>query len=285
QREPSGQQAVCPARQPAQPHDDADAYREREPDEQPALPPGGVGQKAERGAHVVDARDVQYRQHRGELELAVMTGDVELGQLVRDHDERGQRQPPRDPEAPLLHRHANLRSSPGPSTLTTQRAQSSGCLGSTPTSARRCQQRTHFGWLLGMTSISTPSAWDCATSGSGASVSMTRAWLVISKKRNSSSRAPKRAACSGGAEIATSASSGAPIAPAVRSRSSSRATSALSAMNAGQSIGRLRSAPEGNSCQVFKNTDSLRSPGRNLHTSSAVKLRMGASQRTIASAT
>ena len=45
----------------------------------------------------------------------------------------------------VAHCHANLRSSPGPSTLTTQRAQSSGWRGSLPTSLRKCQQRTHFG--------------------------------------------------------------------------------------------------------------------------------------------
>jgi hypothetical protein len=42
--------------------------------------------------------------------------------------------------------------------LTTQRAQSSGWRGSLPTSLRKCQQRTHFGWVLGVTSIQTPSA-------------------------------------------------------------------------------------------------------------------------------
>ena len=114
---------------------------------------------------------------------------------------------------------------------------------------------------------------------------MTRAWLVISKKRNSSCSDPKRGAWEAVTNTDTSASSGAPIAPDDRSRSSSRATSALSAMNAGQSMVEARSAPAGNSCQVFNNTDSLRSPGRKLHASSAVKLKIGASQRTMASAT
>jgi len=77
------------------------------------------------------------------------------------------------------------------------------------------------------------------------SVSTTRAWLVISKNRNSSRSAWKRPACAAGAKIVTSASSGAPIAPAARNRSRSRATSALSAINAGQSIAGTRSVPTG----------------------------------------
>ena len=81
--------------------------------------------------------------------------------------------------------------------LTTQRAQSSGCRGSLPTSARKCQQRTHFCSVLGLTSIHTFSAWLGTAPVGGDSVSSTRAWLVISKKRSSSPSAPKRAACSG----------------------------------------------------------------------------------------
>jgi hypothetical protein len=59
--------------------------------------------------------------------------------------------------------------------LTTQRAQSSGCRGSLPTSLRKFQHLTHLGWELGLTSIHTFSAWLGTESGGGASDSITRA--------------------------------------------------------------------------------------------------------------
>src|SRR6185312_10030548 len=52
--------------------------------------------------------------------------------------------------------HMKRRTSPGPSMLLTQRPQSSGCFGFDPTSGRRCQQRTHFGSVVGFTAIQTP---------------------------------------------------------------------------------------------------------------------------------
>jgi len=50
-----------------------------------------------------------------------------------------------------LHAQAYRRRSPAPATFSTQRPQSSGCSGSAPTSARRCQQRTHLGCRVGVT--------------------------------------------------------------------------------------------------------------------------------------
>ena len=42
------------------------------------------------------------------------------------------------------------RSSPSPSILVTQRPQICGCVATAPTSARCCQQRTHFGLVVGV---------------------------------------------------------------------------------------------------------------------------------------
>src|ERR1700744_4102523 len=130
-----------------------------------------------------------------------MTADVELRQLI-NQDHHGRHEQPDD--APIALRdqrdvldgvHANLRSSPGPSTLTTQRAQSSGCRASLPTSGRFCQQRTHLGFELGFTSIHTFSAWLGTDSDRGASVATTLASLVISRNLKSLSSAPKCCAC------------------------------------------------------------------------------------------
>src|SRR6185312_3839623 len=96
---------------------------------------------------------------------------------------------------PIGSAHMNLRFSPGPSMLVTQRAQISGCFGSDPTSGRRCQQRTHFGSAVGFTAIQTPPRPELvagAASGGGApSTRWTRAWDVMKKKRSSSPRALK----------------------------------------------------------------------------------------------
>ena len=81
----------------------------------------------------------------------------------------------------------------------------------------------------------------------------------------------------------TSASSGAPISPAARKRSSSPATCVRKPINASQSMPSTGIA--GKRCQVAWNTEASRAPGRNPQISSAVNERMGASQRVIASAT
>ncbi len=53
--------------------------------------------------------------------------------------------------------HQNhFRSSPGPSTLLTQRPQISGCSACAPTSARWCQQRMHFGLALTTADTASP---------------------------------------------------------------------------------------------------------------------------------
>ncbi len=121
-----------------------------------------------------------------------------------------------------------------------------GACGSLPTSARRCQQRTHFGWVLaerrGSKRLRRSSA---PRPRPGRRFRCTRAWLVISRKRSSSARAAKARSLGRGREDGRPPPrSGAPICPAVRSRSSSRATSVLSAMKACQSMSEPRSAPD-----------------------------------------
>ncbi len=56
-------------------------------------------------------------------------------------------------------------------------------------------------------------------------------------------------------------------------------------MRAAQSIAAPAPPPAaGSACQVLRNTDSIRAPGNSPQISSAVKDRIGASQRTMASA-
>ena len=114
------------ARQPTQPCRDRDTHDHCQCDEKPSLPPRRRCQEAEGRSHIVHAGNVEDRQHSGELELAEVLCDVALGELIGEYDGRRQ-QKPRGSPAPVFHNaHANLRSSPGPSMLTTQRAQSSG---------------------------------------------------------------------------------------------------------------------------------------------------------------
>src|SRR6266404_4155469 len=95
------------ARQPEQPYRDADADRDGEADEYPALPAGGRGEKAEGGADVVHAGDIQDRQDSHEFKFQEMTGDIRLADLVRQHHERRQQQPRLGPAAIFSHAHAN----------------------------------------------------------------------------------------------------------------------------------------------------------------------------------
>src|SRR5690606_19428795 len=155
-----------------------------------------------------------------------------------------------------LHRgHQNhFRVSPGPSTFDTQRTQISGCAGSVPTSARLCQQRTHFGLVVGAAeaAISLPS-----------SASTTTTSPLISRNRNSSTNGASHLRSSALQPSVISASSAAPISPAARIGSSTLATSSRrsskrskSAADSGASAGSGASP----SYQVANSTLPARAP-------------------------
>src|ERR1700733_13825617 len=136
EREPAGQQSMRAALQSQQPHNDANAHDNGKSDEQPALPAGCGSQKAERSAHIVHPRNVEDRQYADVLEFTEVLRDIALADLIRQNYADREEQPPHRPAALQRRNHAKRRSSPGPSTLITQREQISGCLGSLPTSAR-----------------------------------------------------------------------------------------------------------------------------------------------------
>ncbi len=73
---------------------------------------------------------------RYEFEFTEVLGDVALAELVGEDHHGRQQQPDGSAAANVMRAHANRRSSPGPSTLLTQRAQISGWRGSLPTSSR-----------------------------------------------------------------------------------------------------------------------------------------------------
>src|SRR6202022_3957268 len=83
-----GQQGLRAARQLEQPNRNADADHNGEADEYPALPTGCRGEKAERGADIVHASDIQDGQDSGEFKFKVMTSDICLAALVPQHHER-----------------------------------------------------------------------------------------------------------------------------------------------------------------------------------------------------
>ena len=107
---------------------------------------------------------------------------------------------------------------------------------------------------------------------------------MISTKRSSSPSVPSAASSAGSQYRSTTASSGAPICSPTRSRSSSRSTAVRASSTIGQSTVPLEAGTSGSSAQVEKNTDFSRAPGMWRQISSAVNERIGASQRTIASA-
>src|SRR3981081_4586259 len=120
----------------------------------------------------------------------------------------------------------------------------------------------HLELLLGLTSIQTSSCVALTALGEGVPETDTLASPVINRKRSSSCIFWKRGAKAGGPNTVTSASIEDPKDPKARKRSSSRDTSALSAISAAQSMVGSRSAPAGNWCQVLKNTDSCSVPGK-----------------------
>ena len=207
------EQALGGGGQAPHPHQERAADDEGEGDEEPALPAGGVREEAPGGAGIEGQGDVEHRQDVHALEELKVLHHPRLGQLIRHDHGESERQ-----EAPATRRegqararggrghgglggaHTNARSSPGPSTLLTQRAHSCGCRASAPTSGRWCQQRTHFGSPFGRTLSHTPAlpvlAAGTAPSG-GDATSCTCACEVIRRKRSSGPSAAKRAYSAG----------------------------------------------------------------------------------------
>src|SRR5262249_7142449 len=261
QREACGEQPL--ARMPREHHDDERRRSDRDADEEQPLPAPGVGEEAERRAAVVSEDKVEESGDLADLAEAQAGADCALAHLVRYHDERRDHEPGRDA---LQGRHAKRRGSPAPNRFDTQRPQISGCLASAPTSARQCQQRAHFGCLLGAARIAS-------------GPDETSAREVISTKRSSSPSVRSSASLSPLAAMSTPAWSGEPISPASRCFSRTFCTSERNARNALHfAINASPSGISGNRYAVCANTVSA--PGWNtFHASSAVKLRTGVIQR------
>ena len=201
---------------------------------------------------------------RRELELAVMPRNVDLAELVGEHDQRRQQQP-----APAVPRSSCL--------VRSLRSCEMALLAGTFDVDDAARAKFRMPRIAADVAAQMPAAhalrllrWVCTSIHTSSSLVRTASAGGVSRLRDArlardQQKAQLVAAAPRSAQPAprarrwsTSASSGAPISPAERSRSSSRATSVLSAMNAGQSISEPRSAPTGNWCQVLKNTDSLR---------------------------
>ena len=169
----------------------------------------------------------------------------------------------------------------------TQRPQISGCFGSgadvgAAVPAARALRRVSTATAIQAPVLRHRCRGDRIAGRSAAGRSL--ACEVISTKRSSSPSAAMRRCCASSRYTSTAASSGAPSSPAARSRSSSRATSVLSAITASQSIAPVRRDRRAASTRSRRSTEASRSPGRYFQISSAVNDRIGASQRTIASA-
>ena len=107
-------------------------------------------ERAKGGAAIVDQGEIEKWQHLDARPARQMTYRQPLAGLVERNDQQRQRQP--------AARQANLLDSPSPSTFSTQRAHSSGCSVSRPTSARWCQQRTHLPCSLACAASARPSS-------------------------------------------------------------------------------------------------------------------------------
>ena len=108
-------------------HDQSEADPHRQRREQPALPAIGILQEAESSTVVVEQGPVQPTlDDRHRLRVPQMVQREVLGPQVQGKDDRRQQQP--DQRMASWRTHQNQRrSSPAPSTLSTQRPQSSGC--------------------------------------------------------------------------------------------------------------------------------------------------------------
>ncbi|KAG1455455.1 hypothetical protein G6F57_015295 [Rhizopus arrhizus] len=236
-------------------HQSADGDRQR--GEEVLLPATGVAQETERRAGVVGAIPVPEAiddHHR--LELRQARQHPGLGPLVQADDGRRQQQPDQGVGLRARSAHQNqLRSSPVPVMLLTQRPHSSGWSALLPTSARWCQQRTHLALVVGWALTNTSSVVAGRTCTSP----------LMNRKRSSSASGCHFAACSSLAAMVISASSAAPIAPLARIGSSTLATCSRTASSWSKSAA-LSWASAGSgarpSYQVVNSTCPARSPGR-----------------------
>src|SRR6266851_5503904 len=153
--------AIEPAAAAAQqPHDQA-CRANRDHAEQISLPSCGVAQKTERRTRVEREHEAEEIGQRSLLSGPQRRKHQPLGGLIGSDDGGTQDEP--QPPAPggrgarAVSGHANTRISPSPNKLATHLAQSVGCAASAPTSERQCQQRAHFTFGLGMTSIASVS--------------------------------------------------------------------------------------------------------------------------------
>jgi len=156
-----------------------------------------------------------------------------------------------------------------PNRLLVQRPQIVGCAGSAPTSARQCQQRSHLGEVDGVT----------VTTSSSPSTTLT-ADVMVTNFRSSPSEASS-ARSSALAAIASSACSDEPTPPSLRT--SSMALLAASRMACTRSHLAISAESPDSRCQKVSAKIENDAPGANTgNASSAVKLSIGAIQRSIA---
>src|SRR5690606_460868 len=222
--------APVAARRLRQPERQHAADADRKQGEEPFLPATGTGEEAERRAGVVGAIPVpETFDHRDGGVLGQARQHPGLGPLVERDDDDRQHQPHQRTGLclDLWIRHQNhFLSSPGPSTLDTQRPHSCGCSATPPTSARCCQQRTHLGLPVGVAMMrdSLPSNGTTVTSP------------LISRKRSSSTSGATRIWSAVPACNSISASSAAPISPLARIGSSTLATCSRSSSRRSKSL-------------------------------------------------
>src|SRR5690606_10532547 len=274
------------------PHRQHGAHQHRDGDEEPALPAAGIAQETERGAGVVEQGPVKEGGHRHLFGVVEGIARHPLAELIEHHHQQRQGVPaPHRGDSPVhaivAHRavhQAKRRVSPRPSTLSTQRPHRSGCSPWLPTSARKCQQRTHLGSL----EVTRPTLSPLRRLGTPPAPSLaTRAAEVMVTKRSSSPSLASTPAMAGSAWRLTSACRAPLMVPALRASSITLLTASLTSAISAQSAAPMAASAgsRGSGYHSAVNTVASRSPGMKPQISSAVKLRIGAIQRTKASAT
>ena len=170
--------------------------------------------------------------------------------------------------------------------LSTQRSHKVGCSALLPRVELRCQQRSHFSSSTTVICIRRSGRSVLIASESAALKGINVAEEVINTNRNSSPNACKLSFNSAEQYSVTAASSEPRSAPAARCDSMALFTAVRTKINCCQKSSPIASSAESfckSSLHSASITDGPRSPGRFSQISSAVKLSMGAIQRTSAS--
>src|SRR5471030_3240583 len=175
--------------------------------EEPALPATFIRQEAERRARIVSVGQIKERNQRHGLTELKMPHDQKLTAEIDDNDENRQPKPAESGRTERFSHYANLRSSPSPAMLVTQRPQMSLCSAFWPISVVKCQQRGHFSPSAFARPIFSPfnNSLACAESSASDSAA-TFAPEVRSTKRSSLPRERRSVASASSAYKVTAAS-------------------------------------------------------------------------------